>query len=46
MNRVRNDEVHIITKIEMGLARGVDSRVIRWFAHVERMDECRMARRV
>ena len=32
--------------IEKELASRADQRVLRWFAHVERMDEYRMARRV
>ena len=36
MDRVRNEEV----------CRRADQRVLRWFGHVERMDEYRMARRV
>ena len=32
--------------IEMELANRTDQRVLRWFGHVERMDEYRMARRV
>ena len=32
--------------IERELASGADQRVLRWFGHVERMDEYRMARRV
>ena len=32
--------------IEMELASIVDQGVLRWFGHVERMDEYRMARRV
>ena len=30
----------------MELASRADQRVLRWFGHVERMDEYRMARRV
>ena len=37
MERVRNEEV---------LANRAVQRVLRWFGHVERMDEYRMARRV
>ena len=29
--------------IEMGLASRADQRVLRWFVHVERMDDYRMA---
>ena len=32
--------------IERELASRADERVLRWFGHVERMDEYRMARRV
>ena len=32
--------------IERELASRADQRVFRWFGHVERMDEYRMARRV
>ena len=32
--------------IERELASRADQRVLRWFRHVERMDEYRMARRV
>ena len=31
---------------ERELASRADQRVLRWFGHVERMDECRMGRRV
>ena len=33
-------------EIERELASRADQRVLGWFGHVERMDECRMARRV
>ena len=46
MDRVRNKEVRSRAGIEMELARRADQRVLRWFWHVERMDEYRMARRV
>ena len=32
--------------LERELATRADQRVLRWFGHVERMDEYRMARRV
>ena len=32
--------------IEMELASRADQRVLRWYGHVERMDDYRMARRV
>ena len=40
MDRVRNEEVRRRACIEM------DQRVLRWFGHVERMDEYRIARKV
>ena len=46
MDRVRNEEVHRRAGIERELASRVDQRVLRWFGHVERMDEYRTARRV
>ena len=46
MDRVRNDEVRRRAGIERELARRADQRVLRWFGHVERMDEYRMARKV
>ena len=46
MDRVRNEEVCMGAGIEMELASRADQRVLRWFGHVERMDEYRMARRV
>ena len=39
MDRVRNEEVRRRAGIERELARRVDQRVLRWFAHVKRMDE-------
>ena len=46
MDRVRNEEVCRRAGIERKLASRADQRVSRWFLHVERMDEYRMARRV
>ena len=46
MDRVRNEEVRRRAGIEMELASRADQRVLRWFGHVERMDDCCMARRV
>ena len=46
MDRVRNEEVRRRARIERELASRADQRVLRWFGHVERMDEYRMARRV
>ena len=46
MVRVRNEEVYRRAGIERELACRADQRVLRWFGHVERMDDNRMARRV
>ena len=39
MDRVRNEEVLRRTGIEMELASRADQRKLRWFGHVERMNE-------
>ena len=46
MDRVRNEEVRRRAGIEMELASRADQRVLRWFGHVERINDYRMARRV
>ena len=46
MGRVRNEEVRRRAEIERELASRADERVLRWFGHVERMNEYCMARRV
>ena len=46
IDRVRNEEVRRRAGIERELANRADQRVLRWFGHVERMDEYRLARRV
>ena len=46
MDRVRNEEVRRTAAIENKLASRVDQRVLRWFGHVERMEDYPMARRV
>ena len=46
MDRVRNKEVRRRAGIERKLSSRADQRVLRWFGHVERMDEYSMARRV
>ena len=46
MDRVRNEELRRRAGIERELVSRADLRVLRWFGHVERMDEYRMARRV
>ena len=39
MDKVRNEQVRRRDGIEMELASRADQRVLRWFGHVERMDE-------
>ena len=46
MDSVRNEEVRRRAGIERELASIADQRVLRWFGHVERMDEYRISRRV
>ena len=46
MDRVRNEKVRMRAGKERELASRADQRVLRWFGHVERMDEYRLARRV
>ena len=45
MDRVRNEEVRWRAGIEKESASRADQRVLRWFGHVERMNEYRVARR-
>ena len=44
MDRVRNDEVRRRAGIEMELESRADQSLLRWFMHVERMDDYRMTR--
>ena len=46
MDRGRNEEALRRAGIEMELASTPDQRVLRWFGHVERMDDYRMAKGV
>ena len=46
MDGIRKEEVRRRAGIERELASRADQRVLRWFGHVERMDDYRMARRV
>ena len=43
---VRNEEVFWRVGIERELVSRVDQRVMRWFGHLDRMDEYHMARSV
>ena len=42
IDRVRNGEKRRRAEIERELASRADQRVLRWFGHVERMNEYRM----
>ena len=46
MDRVRTEEVRRRAGIERELASRANQRALRWFGHVERMDDYRMARRM
>ena len=46
MNRVRNKEVCKRDGIVKEVMSRVDQRLLRWFGHMERIDEYRMVRRV
>ena len=46
MDKVRNEELRRRAGIGRELASRADQRVMRWFGHVERMDENRTARMV
>ena len=46
IDRVRNEEVRRRAGIEMVLASRADQRALRWFGHVERMNNYSMVRRV
>ena len=39
MDRVRNEEMRRRARIERELTSKADQRVLRWFKHVERIDE-------
>ena len=46
MDRARNEAVHRRAGIEMEKASRAAQTVLRWFGHVERMDDYCRARRV
>ena len=45
-DRIRNNEIRMRACIEETLAEKVDRRRLRWFGHVEMMDEGRWPRKV
>ena len=46
MNRVPNARIWKFWGVKKGLDERIDESVLRWFGHVERMDEGRIAKRV
>ena len=46
LNRVRNEVVRVRTGVRRELAGRVDMNVLRWFGHVERMDNERLLKKV
>ena len=46
LDRIRNEEVRERTGVRKELAARVDMNVLRWFGHVERMDNERLTKRV
>ena len=46
LDRVRNEVVRARTGVKRELAARVDMNVLRWFGHVERMDNERMLKKV
>ena len=46
MDRIRNEVVRQGTGVEIELANRVDRNVLRWFGHVERMDNGTLLKRV
>ena len=46
VDRVRNEEVRRRVGVDRSLADRVDQRVLRWYGHMERMNEERLTKRV
>jgi hypothetical protein len=46
MDRVRNEDVHRRCGSELRIEERMDINVLRWYDHVERMEEERMVKRV
>ena len=46
LDRLRNDVVRRMTDVRRELAVRVDRNVLRWFGHVERMDDNRLLKKV
>ena len=46
MDRIRNEEIQQRTGVTIDLACRIDRNVLRWFGHMERMDEGCLTKRV
>ena len=46
LDRIRNEEVRERTGMRKELAERVDMNVLRWFGHVERMEDGRLLKKV
>ena len=46
LDRVRNEEVRRRTGVVKGLAERAEQGLLRWFGHVERMDEEHLVKRI
>ena len=46
LDRHRNEEVRERSEVRMDLANRVDRNVLRWFGHVERMEDERLLKRI
>ena len=46
LDRVRNEVVRVRTVVRRELAARVDMNVLRWFGHVERMDNERLLKKI
>ena len=46
LDRLRNEEVRERTGVRKELAARVDTNVLRWFGHVERMESGRLTKKV
>ena len=45
LDRLRNEEVRERTGVRKELAARVDTKVLRWFGHVERMEDERLTKK-
>ena len=46
LDRVRNEVVRVRTGVRRELTARVDMNVLRWFGHVERMDNERLLKKI